>query len=84
MMGPLSNDTAKGLGSFPPTDASASERFRFGKVHENVFHVSFVFYDLCGNFPHVIDKYISYTYPFLPVGVRGHYFRRLFAFQRNQ
>ena len=36
--------------------------------------------ELGGNWSHVIDKYISYTYPYLPVGVRWHYFRRMFAF----
>jgi hypothetical protein len=34
---------------------------------------------LVGNCSHVIDKYISYTYPFLPVGVKGYYFRRMFV-----
>jgi len=28
----------------------------------------------------VIGKYGSYTYPFLPVGVSWHDFRRMFAF----
>jgi hypothetical protein len=35
---------------------------------------------LGGNCSHVVDKYTSYTYPFLPVRVRWHYFRLMFAF----
>src|SRR5271165_5245146 len=36
--------------------------------------------DLGGNCSHAIDKYASYAYPCLPVGVRWHGFRRMFAF----
>ena len=39
---------------------------------------------LDGKCSHVVHKYISYTYPCLPVGLRSHAFRRMFAFQRNQ
>ena len=35
---------------------------------------------LGGNCSHVIDSLTSYTYPFLPVVVSGHCFRRMFDF----
>src|SRR5271167_2796564 len=54
--------------------------FSLGHLAKNANSRLFRINGLAVNCWRVIDKYGSYSYPCLPVGVRWHYFRRLFAF----
>src|SRR5580700_2080966 len=58
-----------------------SQRFVIGQnANSRLFRIN----GLEGNCSHVVDRYIGYTYPSLPVGVRPRYFRRMFAYRRNR